>query len=253
MNVMITGAANGIGSDLARVFFQKSNAILHLVDIDAEGLHELQAELQENRVVTYQQDLSDINGLPKLIQNFMKNANSLDVLINNAGIMFLQSLATTPWEKAEKLLVLDLHVPLRLMQLSIPLMKNGGGHIINVSSMAGVTPITGSAFYSAAKAGLSIASEIVRNELKDDSIHVTTVYPGPIATNLESEVRRQIENNLSSQILPTGNSKELAELIFKAYETKDRTLVYPGAYSLFKDFPLATSFFAEHFSPKTKK
>ncbi len=109
--------------------------------------------------------------------------------------------------------------------------------MINVSSMAGVTPLRGCAYYGAAKAGIAMASEIARLELAPHGVHVVTVYPGPVHSRLERRARGQARPTLLARWLPTGDPHELAERIVDACERRRARVVYPGLYELASRFP----------------
>src|SRR4030095_2258424 len=110
-----------------------------------------------------------------------------DVLVNNAGIQIVQRVTETDWSAAERLLHLDLHVPLRLTTLVLRRMiPRRSGTIVDISSMAALAPTPGMYFYNAAKAGLAAASEGLRAEMKPHGIHVVTVYPGPVRSDMEA-------------------------------------------------------------------
>ena len=243
----------GIGEALAREFSAEDNASLILVDIDAKSLQKVAGSLSVP-VKTYAADLADIESLPELFETIERENGQVDVLVNNAGIMMLRTLEGTEWEQGEKLLKLDLLSPMRLMQLALGgMQQRRHGFIINIASMAGVTPIPGSTFYSAAKAGIAIASEIVRTEVKDFNIDVMTVYPGPISTNLESNVRQQVNENFFSNLLPTGDRLEIARAIYEGYKKKEGRVIFPRFYETFKAIPDLTYRLTELFSPMPRE
>ncbi|HEY6463507.1 MAG TPA: SDR family NAD(P)-dependent oxidoreductase, partial [Polyangiaceae bacterium] len=107
----------------------------------------------------------------------------------------------------------------------------------NVSSMAGVTPLRGCAYYGAAKAGLAMASEIARLELAPRGVHVLTVYPGPVRSRLEQRARAQAPDTRLARWLPTGDADALAARVVDACERRRARVVYPGLYELANRFP----------------
>jgi short-subunit dehydrogenase len=139
-----------------------------------------------------------------------------------------------PWDDAWRQLVVDLVAPLRLMQLCVSGMMahGGGGFVVNVASMAGRVPLKGCAFYGAAKAGLAMASEIARSELAARSIHVVTVYPGPVASALERGARAQYGDGAVARTIPTGQPDTLARLIVDAVERRRARVIYPSLYGV---------------------
>src|SRR4029079_16713791 len=109
----------------------------------------------------YRWDLSQPDSLPEHVKTVETEQGPVDVLVNCAGIMEIRSLVGFEWSHALRLLKIDFESPLRLMSLIAPGMADRRkGTIVNVTSMAGVTPLRGCTYYGGAKAGLAMASEI---------------------------------------------------------------------------------------------
>jgi short-subunit dehydrogenase len=164
--------------------------------------------------------------------------------------MEVRSLATTPWPVAEALLHIDLVSPLRLMSLLVPAMiERRHGVVVNVASMAGVTPLRGVSFYGAAKAGLAMASEIAHLELARHGVHVVTVYPGPVRSALEQRARGQYVDSPLARLAPTGDPEVLGRRIVEACAARRSRVVYPALYDLASRVPTLASRFTRAFSP----
>lgn len=237
-HVLVTGGAGAIGSAIARAFHARlPSAAISLVDVDVEGTRRAAAEIGEiARAVTW--DLSKPDELPEAHHALAAERGPVDVLVNCAGIMEIRSLAVTPWSLAERLLAIDLLSPLRLMHLVLPRMvERRSGCIVNVSSMAGVTPLRGCAYYGAAKAGIAMASEIARLELARHGVDVITVYPGPVRSDLERRARAQAPDSIVARLLPTGDADSLARRIVDAWRSGRPRVVYPPFYDLASRFP----------------
>jgi short-subunit dehydrogenase len=250
MHVLLTGAAEGIGQCLAGHFAGESGATLSLVDINAEGAERTAETLScPNRV--YQADLSDLENLPLLYERITEGFGQVDVLINNAGVMWVESLAAMDWDRAQKMVNLDYLAPLRLINLALPAMRSAKqGTIINVASMAGLTPIPGCGYYSSAKAGIAMASEILHTESAPDGIHVLTVYPGPISTQLEKGARSNLHKNAMRDLLPVGRREDMAERIFQGYKSGAERVIYPDVYLLARHFPGVVYWATRQFAPR---
>ena len=252
MHILITGAASGIGKELTFCFAHEKEAILSLVDINERGLNDVVTRAQVN-TNAYTLDLADVDAIPSIIHRIEKERGPIDVLINCAGIMFIQSMAGTPWEKGLKLLNIDLISPLRIINLVLPSMiERRKGHIVNISSMAGVTTIPGCCYYGAAKSGIGLASEILRGELKRYGIGVTTVYLGPIKTRLEARCRTEVKANIYSDSIPTGSPKHTAELIYQAVKKNRAHVVYTWPYRFVRHFQLISNWFVLRLGPDPK-
>jgi short-subunit dehydrogenase len=237
-HVLVTGGAGAIGSALARSFHARlADAAISLADVDVEGARRA-ASAMGDAGRAFRWDLSKPDELPESLRALESERGPVDVLVNCAGIMEIRSLAVTPWSLAERLLAVDLVSPLRLMHLVTPgMIERGCGCIVNVSSMAGVTPLRGCAYYGAAKAGIAMASEIARLELARHGVDVITVYPGPVRSELERRARAQAPDSFVTRLLPTGDADVLARRVVDAWEHRRPRVVYPPFYDLASRFP----------------
>jgi 3-hydroxybutyrate dehydrogenase len=249
-HILVTGAAGAIGGALARAFHARlPDAAISLADLDGEGARRTADAIGEvARAVTW--DLSKPHELPEAHRALEGERGPVDGLVNCAGIMEIRSLAATPWSLGERLLAVDLVSPLRLMHLVVPAMvERRSGCIVNVSSMAGVTPLRGCAYYGAAKAGIAMASEIARLELARHGVDVITVYPGPVRSELERRARAQAPDSIVARLLPTGDADSLARRIVDAWEHRRPRVVYPSFYDLASRFPALTGRVTRAVSP----
>ena len=232
-HILITGGAGAIGGQLAGQFRRHHpDARITLVDLNAEALehaantHDAQAEVC---------DLTAIDALPAWWQSLVDRRGPVDVLINCAGIMDIISITGTGWEQGKRLLDINFTAPMRLMDLALPTMVEArNGCVINVASMAGRVPIRGCSYYGGAKAGIGLASEIARLDLKKQGVNVITVYPGPIHSGLESHARSQVKKGPVSRYIPTGKPEVLAERIYRTFRKGSARVIYPDIYALAK-------------------
>jgi short-subunit dehydrogenase len=250
MHVLCTGAAGAIGAALARAFRARvPDARLSLVDIDSDGAQRVARALGGDARV-FPWDLARPDALPDALAALEAERGAVDVLVNCAGVMEIRSLAATPWSLAERLLAIDLVSPLRLMSLVAPSMTaRRAGTIVNVTSMAAVTPLRGCVFYGAAKAGLAMASEIARLELAPHGVRVITVYPGPVRSQLERRARAQAPETIVTRLLPTGDAEPLAARVVDAWARGRARVVYPPFYDLASRLPGIASRVTRALSP----
>jgi short-subunit dehydrogenase len=256
-HVLLTGAAGAIGRALVRTLAARHPDLrFTLVDRDEDGLTAV-AQTLPDRSAAIPWDLANPATLPALWERTTAGSGAVDLLINCAGFMEIRSFAATSWELGERLLNVDLLTPLRLMQLAVADMaadpsrapSEPRGWIVNISSMAGRVPLLGCSYYGAAKSGLALASEIIGLELAEKGVHVLTVLPGPVHSELESRARSQVHPGFVSNNIPTGNPEELALAIEQALRLGDSRLVYPGIYRVADLFLGASSAIAAAFSP----
>ncbi len=249
-HIVVTGAAGAIGGAIARELARRDRAAsLSLVDVDEARSRGLAAELGD-RAEPVAWDLSRPDALPDAVSALVARRGDIDVLVSCAGVMEIRSLATTPWETAERLMAIDLTSPLRLMSLLVPgMIAQRRGTIVNVTSMAGVTPLRGCSYYGAAKAGLAMASEIARLELAAHGVCVVTVYPGPVRSDLERRARAQASPGLLTRIIPTGHPEPLARRVVDACERHEARVFYPALYDLAGRVPGLAARFTRALSP----
>lgn len=241
-HVLLTGAGGAIGSALARAIAKRSRtAKLSLVDVSEGACAPLARELGDN-ARAFGWDLARPDDLPAHMEALVRDRGEVDALVNCAGIMEVQSLAAMPWELGARVLKIDFESPMRLMSLCVPSMiARKKGTIVNVTSMAGRTPLRGCTFYGGAKAGLTMASEVARMELEDKGVHVVTVLPGPVRSGLEAHARAAFPESALTRYIPTGKPAPLAARIVRACEERKPRVVYPPFYDAADRMPsLAT-------------
>ena len=248
MHVVVTGASSGIGEAIAREYLARGASVT-LVRRGEPLLTRVAAGgASRARVVTA--DLAS----PELSLEWLDEAERalgpIDILVNNAGIQIVKRAAETDWADAERLLRLDLLVPLRLtthvLQRMIP---RATGTIVDIASIAAIAPTPGMFFYNAAKAGLAAASESLRSEVKRHGIHVVTVYPGPVASAMASAAVAAYEDGATLRHVPTGSPDVLARRIADAVAKRRPRVVYPRMYGVTRHLPNATRWALDAFTP----
>ncbi|NRH27009.1 SDR family NAD(P)-dependent oxidoreductase [Pseudomonas sp. MS19] len=182
--VLITGAASGLGWELARACHARGDALV-LTDINAAGLHERMAELGNEQIIGIAGDITDPQLHQQLIAACSERFGKLDVLINNAGITHRSPTVKTDPAVFRKVMAVDYHAPLELTLSALPLLRKAGGQIAAIGSMAGWMPVLGRAGYCAAKSALSQSFEVLRAEVARDGIGMLMVYPSFLDTPID--------------------------------------------------------------------
>ena len=178
--VLITGASRGIGESTARAFAD-AGARVALVARSEEPLAKLAAELGGD---AYPADLTDSTALAGLFDRIEADG-PVDVIVNNAGVAPANRFVDTDAAALDALFRLNLLAPAELCRQALArMLPRGRGHIVNVSSLAGVSAVPGLAAYSASKAGLSQLSAALRAEVKGRGVGVTLVELGPVLTGM---------------------------------------------------------------------
>lgn len=253
-HALITGGAGAIGAAIARLLRKRDPSVrLHLVDVDAGGLERVASSVGGD-VGIGRWDLARPESLDTAVHDLTAKYGDVDLLVNCAGFMEVRAIHTIPWELAERLLRVDLESPLRLMSLLAPSMVAARhGAIVNIASMAGVTPLRGCAHYGAAKAGLAMASECAQLDLWPHGVTVVTVLPGPVRSQLESRARSQYVPSLVSKLMAAGDPDVLARLIVDAVDRRRSRVVYPPLYDVASRFPRIASRLSRVLSPAPRE
>ncbi|PFG03243.1 3-hydroxybutyrate dehydrogenase [Bacillus sp. es.036] len=196
--VVITGAASGIGKELARVFAENGAKVV-LSDLDEDKVKRAAAELKENGMDTIgiRCNVTKENEVEALFFQTLKKFDRIDVLINNAGLQHVSTIETFPTEKFELLTKVMLVAPFIATKLAFPIMKKQKcGRIINMSSINGLVGFSGKAAYNSAKHGVIGLTKVAALEGAEDGITVNAVCPGYVDTPL---VRGQLEDLAKSR------------------------------------------------------
>jgi short-subunit dehydrogenase len=252
VHVVITGASSGIGEALAREYLRRG-ASLTLVARRKGRLEEV-ARGQESRCHVVEADLADHERVCDWVDGAESKLGPVDVLVNNAGMQIVARTVDTSAEEGERLMRLNVFSPMRLTKRVLPgMIARGKGAIVDVSSIAGIAPTPAMFYYNASKAALAAASESLRGELRGTGVHVLTVYPGPVRTELEARGRAAYEETAMMRIFtPTGDADVLARKIADGVASRRSRIVYPATYALLRHLPNLTRFFLDRFTPRLK-
>ncbi|MFK8054383.1 MAG: SDR family NAD(P)-dependent oxidoreductase [Woeseiaceae bacterium] len=209
-SVIVTGASAGIGAEVARAFAAQGARLL-LVGRRKEPLKAMAAELaQDTDVATMAMDVADINACTDLFKKAQYEFGGVHYLINNAGAHHRGVLTDVDPDQLAQMIDVNLRAPVVLTRLAIPLIKqSGGGAIVNVASIAGCSPVPGSATYGATKFGLRALTLSLAEELRGSSVHVGAVSPGPVDTGFIMSDIDQVADLTFSQ--PMSTAAEVAE------------------------------------------
>ena len=181
--VLITGAASGIGRATAVAAAERGARVLAW-DINEAPLRDLPAE--ETRAV----DVSDHAAVAAAAEEIHQQHGSLDVVMNVAGIAVWGTVEELSHEQWRRTIDVNLMGPIHVIECFVPEMIRAGrgGHIVNVSSAAGLFGLPWHAPYSATKFGLRGLSEVLRFDLRRHRIGVSLVCPGAVDTGLVDTV-----------------------------------------------------------------
>jgi NAD(P)-dependent dehydrogenase (short-subunit alcohol dehydrogenase family) len=192
-NVFVTGAASGIGRAVAEQAAAQG-AHLHLTDVNAGLLAETAARIRDaggTVVLAEPAAVADSDAVRTLATRVTATSGPMDVVMNVAGIAIWGTVQGLEHEHWRRLVDVNLMGPIHVIETLVPPMVESGrgGHLVNVSSAAGVIGMPWHAAYSASKFGLRGVSEVLRFDLRRHGIGVSLVCPGGVATPLTETVR----------------------------------------------------------------
>ncbi|MDQ4213654.1 SDR family NAD(P)-dependent oxidoreductase [Microbacterium capsulatum] len=209
--VVLTGAAGGQGRAHARLLHDLG-ARLVLTDMDAAGVEALAAELGD--AIGLAHDVSSPAAWEQVMTATREAFGQVDVLVNNAGICPTGPLADTTEQTIRLTLDVNLVGPMLGMQAVLPLMREHGGSIVNISSTAGLAGYANRVPYAASKWGLIGASRSVAREYGPHGIRVNTICPGAVDTPMISEETRQGTGFITTIPIPrAGRPEEVSRLV----------------------------------------
>lgn len=184
---VVTGGTRGIGYGIAEALLKES-AKVFICGRDAANVRKSVASLgagpAEDRVDGAAENVARFDDCRKLIQSAAARFGGLDILVNNAGVGIFNPIDQLKPEDWDAVIGTNLSGVFYCCHEAIPLMKKrGGGYIFNISSLAGVNAFPGGSAYNASKFGLNGFSEAMMQEIRYDSIRVSYIMPGSVATD----------------------------------------------------------------------
>ena len=197
---LITGASAGIGAALARRLAAEFLGIrLVLAARNKEKLEAVATDCLKAgaEVLVVPTDLAQVEQAKALAHSAVDRFGRVDALINNAGYGQMGPVELIAPEDAQRQFAVNFHGPLVLTQALIPVMRNqGGGRIINVSSLGGRVAFPAGGMYSSSKFALEALSDVLRMELGAFNIKVSVIEPGPVTTEFFGIAGEKVDLNV---------------------------------------------------------
>lgn len=198
--ILITGASAGIGAALARLLATRFLGIrLVLAARNQEKLQAVATDCQKAgaEVLVVPTDLSQVEQVKALAEKSLAHFGRVDALVNNAGYGQMGPVELIAPEDAQRQFAVNFHAPLVLSQALIPTMRDqGGGRILNVSSLGGRVAFPAGGMYSPSKFALEALSDVMRMELEAFNIKVIVIEPGPVTTDFFSVAGERVDLNV---------------------------------------------------------
>lgn len=218
---LVTGASRGIGRGIAAAL-AREGARLVISARGADALDEAHRELEQQGtdVRAVVGDVGDERQAAAMVTAALDSWGRLDLLVNNAGVGYRGAIEEMPTEQFDRLFQTNVRGPFLLIKAAVPQMKKqGGGTIVNISSLAGKNPVPNMAAYAASKWALHGLSMSILGELRRDKIRIIIVSPGSTASNFNVRPEKRAK---ADRILQPA---DIAEALIAALKLPARAMV----------------------------
>ena len=182
---VITGASSGIGEATARALAADGHRVA-LLARRVDRLHRLTEDIGGS-AVAIEADVTERDSIAAAADRVQADLGSTDILINNAGMMLLGPFSEEQQSDYRQMIETNLLGAITTTEVFLDQLRDGGGDLVNISSVAGRTARPGNAVYAATKWGINGWSESLRQELQPD-IRVMVIEPGAVATELTDHI-----------------------------------------------------------------
>ena len=217
---VVTGASKGIGEAIAR-YLANFGAKVVISSRKQADLDILAAEMRQSggEVTAIEAHMGDMAQVKNLFDKTVEIYGGIDILVNNAAANpHFGPTVECPEAAFDKIMEINVKAPFVLSKLVQPVMKQrGGGSIVNISSIAGITPDPGLGMYSVSKAALNMLTKVTAKEWGADGIRVNSVCPGLIKTKFSKALwdNEKILDHFTKKlpIARMGTVEEVASLI----------------------------------------
>jgi NADP-dependent 3-hydroxy acid dehydrogenase YdfG len=209
---VITGASSGIGEATARALAADGYRLALL----ARRVDRIQALAEElgNGALAIEADVTDRDSIVAAAERVQLELGGADILVNNAGVMLLAPFTSDQKAEIRQMIEVNLLGAMTATEVFLDQLRDGGGDLVNLSSVAGRTARPGNAVYAATKWGMNGWSESLRQELQPD-IRVMVIEPGAVATELTDHITHAETKQAVDQMYEAMSitSEDIAEVI----------------------------------------
>lgn len=240
--VIVTGGSRGIGRSIAEAFALEGARIALIYSGSHEAALQVQAGITQGggRCEIYQCNVADYEKTAKIVAEIKAQFGSIDVLINNAGIVRDKLVLAMKEEDFDQVIDVNLKGAFNMIKHVYPIMaKQRSGKIISMSSIVGLNGNKGQANYSASKAGIIGLTKSVAKELASRGVTVNAIAPGYIATEMTDSLSDKVQEEIINAIpmKRKGTTEDIANLTLflasdKAAYITGQVIVVDGGMSV---------------------
>ena len=201
-NVIVTGGSRGIGKCIVENLAREGYNVILNYNKSEKQARKIQNELREEGILIeiYKADVSKREEVKKLVNFAIEKWESIDVLINNAGIAKLQMFQDVTEEDWDEIINTNLKSAFYMSQEVLPnMLHKKSGCIINISSIWGMVGASCETVYSVSKAGMDALTKSLAKELGPSNIRVNSIAPGVIDTEMNSHIDEKIKKEIKNQ------------------------------------------------------
>ena len=223
---IVTGASSGMGKEIARLYLAEG-AVVYGIDLNKERLDVATKEFSNADFQPLVADISHVEVVENILEQIIKSAGRIDVLVNNAGIMDdMLPVGEVSDQLWNKVLAVNLNGPMYLTRKAVKqMLEQGGGNIINIASIGGLYGSRAGAAYTVSKHGLIGLTKNTAFMYALKGIRCNAICPGAVATNIGETMRSPsqfgLERAMSGMVTnpKTGEAVDIASIaLFLASE-----------------------------------
>lgn len=212
---IVTGGTRGIGYEIVKKFLEAGAKVALFgsrQETVEKALGQIKEKIPEAEVMGLYPALEEYNEVEKAIQEVQESFGQIDILVNNAGISARESIYEYSPEEFDKIMTLNVNAVFHCIRAAVPFMKTqGGGSIINMSSMVSIYGQPAGCGYPASKFAVNGLTKSLARELGKDQIRVNAVAPGVTRTDMVAALPPEMVQRISTTI-PLGRVGEPEEV-----------------------------------------
>ena len=216
-NILVTGGSRGIGRSIVQVLIENGANVGFTFSSSESAANEISTNLNSssNKCIAYKSDASKLNECEKLVDSFLNDFDTIDVLINNAGITKDNLLMRMSEDDFDRVIDVNLKSVFNMTKACQRVfLKNRKGSIINMSSVVGVKGNAGQSNYAASKSGIIGFSKSIAQEIGSRNIRCNVIAPGFIKTEMTDKLSDSLVDSWTENIplKRAGESLDVANL-----------------------------------------